>query len=303
MIDISIIIVSYKVKSLLIDCLQSIFQNNNGLSIEIIVVDNNSNDGSVEAVKEKFKTVTLIENKINLGFPAANNQALKIAEGKFILLLNPDTEIKVDALLKMIQFLNENPAISLLGPKLLNSDGSFQSSYWRFPTFWNVTVELFYLNKIFNNKYYPEKKSDTPFEVDSLSGAALFFRKELLQKIGLLDETLFWIEDIDFCYRAKQNGYKIIYFPDAEIIHHIGQSAKKDYRISLSNQVFNKIKFFGKHYSRLSKISITIVSFIHCVLKLIAFSILAPVNIIARRKAAAYWYMLPKIFNPPTSIA
>ena len=301
-IEISIIIVSYNVKDFLIKCLTSVYQSSLFNSIETIVIDNNSTDSSIAAIKEFFPQVQLIENKHNAGFPAANNQGFKIAKGNYIFMLNPDTELQDDALFKLFDFMENNSSIDIIAPLLLNSDFSFQSNVWRYPTFWSIFCEMHYLNFFLRSKNYKDKDFSLSFEAESFSGAAIFFRQEVLTKIGLLDETMFWIEDVDFCYRANQAGLKLLYYPKSKIVHHIGQSAKKNYKVSLSNQIFNKIKFFKKYKSNTKYYLIIFLSFYHVLIKLLLFSLLSPFKLIYWRKAKAYAYILTKVFNPPIGI-
>lgn len=302
-IDISIIIVSYNVKDFLLKSLQSIFNPlNDKINYEVIVIDNNSTDDSIKCIRKYFPKTILIGNSYNAGFPKANNQGFAIAKGKYIFMLNPDAELTRDALSMLFEYMENHLDIALVAPKLLNTDDSFQQSVWRYPTILNVFSEMYYMYFFLREKNYHEKDFDKFFEAESFSGAALFFRYELLKIVGVLDENLFWIEDIDFCYRVKKSGFKLMYFPDAQVRHHVGKSAKKNYRVSLSNQIFNKIKFFKKHYTIFDYISIIAISFFHVALKLIFFLFLSPINITYWRKAKAYLYTLPRIFNPPKGI-
>lgn len=301
--EISIVIVNYNVRDLVLACLESLYRFlPPTLEIETIVVDNNSADQSVEAIRSRFPQVILINNDFNAGFPAANNQAFRIAKGKYIFMLNPDTEFIDDSLVKLYDFLENHPEISLVAPQLRNTDGSYQRSVWRFPRARDVFFEMYYLSALLGHKNYEDKNLDTSFEAESVSGAAIFFRRELFETVGMLDETMFWIEDIEFCYRAHQQGLKLVYLPEAKIKHHIGQSAKKNYKISLSNQIFNKIKFFRAHHKGFRSFLVTVMSFFHVIMKLVIFGLLSPLNVIYRRKAIAYAYTLPKVFNPPAGI-
>jgi GT2 family glycosyltransferase len=303
-IKVSIVIVNYNVKELILTCIGSLFQFcENPDNLEVIVVDNQSIDGSCEAIKKDFPQVVLIENKENAGFPKANNQGFSVAKGEYIFMLNPDTEFKENSIAKLIYFMKKNPEIGLVGPGLLNSDGSHQSSVWRYPSLFSIFCELHYLSSLLKRKNYLDKDFTKHFEAESFSGAAIFFRKTVLDKIGNLDETMFWIEDVEFCFRAVQNDIKCVYFPETKIIHHIGQSAKKNYTISISNQIFNKIKFFNKHHSNFSAKLVILLSFLHVVQKSIVFGILSPFNVVYKRKAAAYRYTIFKVFNPPKGIA
>lgn len=303
-IDISVVIVSYKVKDLVSKCIESLFlYTDKAIKLEVILIDNASEDGTLELISEKFPQVKLIANKENKGFPAANNQGFEKASGKYILMLNPDTEFFNDAIRKIFNRIESDKDLWMIAPKLLNTDKSRQQSVWRFPKVRDVFYETHYMHSALGTKNYRDKDFNQAFEADSFSGAAILFRKELLKKIGKLDETMFWIEDVEFCYRASQAGLKRLYFPDAEIIHHIGQSAKKNYNISILNQVVNKIKFFRKHGTKWQHFSVVCLSFYHVKLKLLVFGLLSPFKKIYRLKAKAYWFTLFKVFNPPKGIS
>lgn len=299
-IDISVVIVSYNVKDLVLICLETLYKFlPNDILIECVLVDNCSVDNTINSVQEKFPKVITIVNDFNAGFPAANNQAFKIVTGEYILMLNPDTEFTDDSLKKLLLKIKTDPSVSLIAPMLLNSDHSRQLSVWRFPSIWSIFCETHYLNFLLGFKNYKDKDLTTPFEAQCFSGAAILFNREVFHKIGFLDETMFWIEDTEFCYRAYHAGLKLMYFPEAKIIHHVGQSAKKNYNISISNQIFNKMKFFKKHHSILSWSIVWILSFYHVVIKLLIFGLLSPFNKIYFKKAKAYFYTLPLVFNPP----
>lgn len=303
-VKVSIVIVNYNVKDLILTCIRSIYQfcGNTG-ELEIIVIDNKSIDGSCQAIRTEFPSVILLENNENEGFPKANNQGFSIAKGDYIFMLNPDTEFQENSIEKLWQFLEDNKTVGIVAPGLLNTDGTHQSSVWRYPSLFSIFCEFHYLTSLLKRKNYLDKDFTKQFEAESFSGAAIFFRKTVLDKIGNLDETMFWIEDVEFCYRAVQNGINCVYFPETKIIHHIGQSAKKNYTISISNQVFNKIKFFNKHHSNFSAKLVILLSFMHVVQKSIVFGILSPFNVVYKRKAAAYRYTIFKVFNPPKGIA
>ncbi|MEX1190259.1 MAG: glycosyltransferase family 2 protein [Bacteroidia bacterium] len=301
--DVSVVIVSYNVKDLLEKCLDSIYSQHSKLSLEVIVLENASSDGSADFIEWKYPQVTLVRNEKNEGFPKANNQGFALAKGKYILMLNPDTEFIDNGIEHMYDFLEKNQAIGLIAPKLLNSDKSLQLSTWRFPTLYSVFCELFFLNSLNQKHFYSDKNLDEPFQADSFSGAALFFKSSLLKSAKGLDESMFWIEDIDFCFRLTREGFAMQYRPEIQVIHHSGQSAKKNYNISLSNQIFNKIKFFRKHHSITAFRLVQGMSFIHVSIKILIFTLLSPVNLVYYRKLKAYIYTWPKVFNPPNGIA
>jgi N-acetylglucosaminyl-diphospho-decaprenol L-rhamnosyltransferase len=294
---ISVVIVSYEVRELLLACLYSIEKAPGGIeNIEIIVVDNNSSDGSAEAVRQNFPYVKVIDNKFNSGFSAGNNQGIALAKGKYIFLLNPDTEVVGDALHDLERYLDNHPACSLVAPQLLNSDGSIQVSAWKNHRVSTLIVETFYLHKFINTINYPPDCFEREFEPLSLSGAALFFRKSLTEEIGMLDEQLFWMEDIDFCFRARQRG-KLAYFLNAKVVHHSGQSQKKNYNISISNQLISKLKYFRKHTGRLAAGLANLSCFLFVCSRILAFSVVSPFGKLYRMKAKAYFYTFSKLMR------
>ena len=254
----SIIIVNYNVKHFLLQCLQSIEKASNNIKLEIIVVDNNSIDDSVEVLKKKFPYVNIIVNKKNLGFSKANNQAIKIAQGKYILLLNPDTVIQENTLESTINFLNNNKQVGALGVKMIDGNGVFLPESKRsLPRPSTAFYKIFGLSKLFpkSKKFgqyhlnYIDKNKIS--EIDVISGAFFMVRKKVLDKIGLLDEQFFMYgEDIDLSYRIQKSGYKNFYFPNTSIIHYKGESTKK----TSVNYIFifykAMILFVKKHYSK-----------------------------------------------------
>ena len=226
----SIIIVNYNVKFFLEQCINSIKTGSKGLKIEIIIVDNNSTDGSVNMIKNEFPKCIVIENKKNVGFSKANNQGIRKSKGKYVLLLNPDTIIEEDTLSKCISFMEKNSEAGSLGVKMIDGNGKFLPESKRsFPSPMVAFYKIFGLSTIFpkSKKFgtYHLKFLDEEeiHEVDVLSGAFLFIRKEVLNKIGLLDEDFFMYgEDIDISYRIQKSGFKNYYFPKTKIIHYKG---------------------------------------------------------------------------------
>lgn len=254
----SVIIVNYNVKHFLEQCLNSVIGSAKHCETEIFVVDNNSVDGSTAMVKEKFPEVILIENKENFGFSYANNQAIRIAKGKYILLLNPDTVIEEDTLKLVTDFMDTHPDAGGLGVKMIDGKGRFLPESKRgLPTPEVAFYKIFGLSKIFprSKKFgqyhltYLDK--DKVHEIDVLSGAFMLLRKETLDKVGLLDETFFMYgEDIDLSYRITLGGYKNYYYPETTIIHYKGESTKKgsvNYVIVFYNAM---IIFAKKHFSK-----------------------------------------------------
>jgi hypothetical protein len=227
--DLSIIIVNLNTKDLTIDCIDSIQNEGSRIKKEIIVVDNGSVDGSVEELKryeKKLKNFTVVFNKENLGFARANNQGIRKAKGKYILLLNSDTLVKKGALGKLIKFAKGKVDAGVVGARLLNPDGSLQSSCYHFPTIKNAIREYWFSQKGLFEKYAPQGKN--PQAVDAVVGAAFLITPKALKKVGVLDERYFaYFEDIDYCKKVWQKGLKVYYLPEAEIIHYHGATFKK----------------------------------------------------------------------------
>lgn len=295
---ISIIIVSYEVRSLLKACLASIVQQEtSGFSVETIVIDNASSDGSAEMVQAEFPAVRLIANTANEGFSQANNQGMELAGGNYIFLLNPDTELQAGSLQKLFDFAQTQQTLFLAGPQLLNSDGSLQVSAWKTPVVSAMIAEALFLHRVFGVSEYPKEQFATAFSPGMLSGAALFFPRRLFETIGGLDPQLFWMEDADFSFRAKKSGAALIYFPDAKVIHHSGQSSKKNQRIVVSNQLLSKLKYYKKHLSGFSVATGVFFCFIHICSRIFLFSLFAVFSRNARMKASAYLFTFRKFFR------
>ncbi len=255
--DLSIIIVNYNVKEFLQNLLHSIEKASSNITKEIIVVDNASDDGSIEFINEKFPKVKLIANNVNLGFGKANNIGFKQATGKFILLINPDTIVAEDTLEKMIRFIETNKDAGLAGCKILNPDGTLQLACRRsFPGPWTSFTKVIGLSSLFpdsklfacyNLTYLNENQT---YEVDAISGSFMMMRKEVYEKVGGFDEQFFMYgEDLDLCYRIQKSGFKVYYVHTAQIIHYKGESTK---RSSLDEtKVFYSAMhlFVKKHFS------------------------------------------------------
>jgi hypothetical protein len=296
-ISLSIIIVNYNVKELLIKCIESIYNFHKG-NFEIILVDNNSTDDSIVDVQDKFPQVTVIANKSNEGFPKANNQGIAMAKGEFILLLNPDTELTDSSIEKLINYYNSQSELLIIVPKLLNSDLSIQQSIQPFITVGEIVSETFFLHKWYKgNKSYFTNFKDVAQEVEAVSGAAILIGKEVITTIGGLDEDLFWTEDMEFCYRASLNGIKRIYYPNAAIIHHVGQSGNKNMNVMLSNQVLTKIKYFKKNHPYWEFVIVKWFRFIHILSRIFMFGVLSIINSKYKTKFMAYKFTFKRFMK------
>ena len=254
----SIVIVNYNVKYFLEQCLHSVQKATLGLESEVFVVDNNSVDGSLKMVKDKFPDVHLIENKDNKGFSKANNQAIRKSKGEYILLLNPDTIVEDDTLIKVIKFMDEHSDAGGLGVKMIDGKGKFLPESKRglpspsvsfFKIFGFST--LFPKSRIFSKYHLGYLDKDKINQIDILAGAFMLLRKKVLDEIGLLDEAFFkYGEDIDLSYRITQAGYKNYYYPETRIIHYKGESTKKS-SINYVFMFYNAMIIFAKkHFSK-----------------------------------------------------
>lgn len=229
--DITIIIVNWKVRALLEKCLRSIQKYSEGLNVEIIVVDNDSQDNTAEMLVMDFMDVVAITLPQNVGFAAACNRGIKQASADLILLLNPDTEVTEFALRDMVGYMRVHPEVSILGPQIINSDDSIQKSIRRFPNLLSqILVLLKLINVTPNNKYlqhylYTDFNYQKEQVAQQVMGAAMLIRRDTVDKIGLLDERFFvWFEEVDYCLRAKKANLLVKYSPDIKIKHVSGAS-------------------------------------------------------------------------------
>lgn len=261
-VDITVIIVNFNTKELLAACLESLFNQKN-IHLEIIVVDNNSTDGSIEYARGLSKKVTLIENSSNIGFAAANNKGIAIAQGRYILLLNSDTEVHPETLAIMKTFMDENTTIGASTCFVKLPDGTIDpASHRGFPTPWAALTYFTGLERLFPSsrffaryhQWYKDMKS--PHEIDCPSGAFFLVRKSVADKVGVLDEQFFmYAEDIDWAYRIKQKGYPIFFFPGVSILHKKKQSGRASSEVSVRKQTekyfyITMEQFYRKHYMK-----------------------------------------------------
>ena len=234
--ELSVIIVSFNVRDFLKQCVHSVLIASENIDCEIFVVDNNSEDGSIEMITSEFPVVKLIINNVNAGFSSANNQAIKKAAGRFVLLLNPDTVVENDTFSKCIDFMNKRPDAGAMGIRMINGEGRFLPESKRaLPTpgiafFKSFGFSFLFPESRFLNRYYlPQTDNHETSLTEVISGAFMFIRREVLNKSGLLDEDFFMYgEDIDLSYRLLQTGYKNYYFPEVQIVHFKGRSTEKN---------------------------------------------------------------------------
>ncbi|MDD5749528.1 MAG: glycosyltransferase family 2 protein [Patescibacteria group bacterium] len=256
--DFSIIIVNWKVRDLLDRCLASILADAGDLTLEIIVVDNNSQDGSLKMLAQKYPQIKVLALEKNFGFAKANNLALAKASGSYIVLLNPDTEIVPGFFGQSKAYLESNPEVVIFGPKLLNPDASIQASVRSLPDWRSQILILLKLKniplakKFFQAYLLPDFDYDREQPVDQIMGAAIVARAEVLKSLNFFDERFFiWFEEVDLCYRAKKNGWLLKYFPGASVVHYGGQSFGQANTLK-KQMIFNKslLYYFYKHQPR-----------------------------------------------------
>lgn len=256
--DLSILIVNYNTRELTLDALRSVYRSQTNYTFEVILIDNHSTDSSVEAIKEEFPQVKIIENQENVGFAKANNQGIRRAAGRYILLLNSDTIIQPDTLEIMLRFMDQHPNIGASGCKVVLPDGSLDKACRRgFPTPSASFYYAFGLAKLFPhvpkfNQYqlsYLDPDDDYP--VDCLVGAFMLVRREVIDHVGMLDEDFFMYgEDVDWCYRIKKAGWEIYYYPKTSIIHYKGAGKKRKSRKVVYEFHRAMILFHRKHYQK-----------------------------------------------------
>ena len=261
--DLTISIVNWNTVDELRGCLKSVLGQDGSVSFETIVADNASSDGSADMVISDFgDRVKLIRNSANVGFGAAHNQAIRLSRGRHVLLLNPDCRLlSGDVLGRLVRFMDESPDVGMLGPKMLNPDGTLQYSARRFPTMFAAVFRHTVLGKLFPDNRFVREYMMTDWDhaqttdVDWLSGSALMVRRETFEDIGLLDERFFiYCEDVDWCKRAHQSGWRVVYFPLVSVSHRIGAASDQN-PIEMIKQHHNSMmKYFLKHDARSPKI-------------------------------------------------
>ncbi len=266
MTDLSIIIVSFNTEKLTRECIESVVKNTKGISYEFLVMDNISKDGSVKMLKSLSQQfpLTLIENKDNIGFGAANNQGMKRAVGRYLLLLNSDTFVKDNTLGEMVKWMDENPKVGISSCALKNNDGSLQGTGGYFPNLFRVFAWMFFLEDIpylsrLIKPYHPmhpnspfykgEDFFKKPQERDWLTGAFFLFRREVFNDVGYFDKDYFmYVEEIDYAYTAKEKGWQVWFLPEWSITHYGGASGTSEFA-TLSEYKSLKV-FYKKHYPK-----------------------------------------------------
>jgi N-acetylglucosaminyl-diphospho-decaprenol L-rhamnosyltransferase len=297
---ISIIIVTFNTSALTRICLQSVLADSAGWDapIEIIVVDNASTDDTVSMISRLFPSVRLIVNAENVGYAKACNIGMRAANGRYLLLLNSDTQVQPGTLRALVHFMERHPEAGACGPKLLNEDQSLQPSGRPLPSFWSVALGMTRAYRLWKRDLYIQlnRNYDQVASVGEISGAAIFVRRDVYQRVGGLDERFFaYYEDVDWCKRIGEAGYKIYYVPEARVIHRwrgtSGKLPKEVYSAGLRSLRY----YFTKHHSRAAQMGIQL--------------LLAGKETVMLAKAAVqrrwpdlrfHWQMMQEVFAPIT---
>lgn len=252
--DVSVIIVNWNTRNLLRDCLASVYASISNIEFEVIVIDNASSDSSADMVRVEFPQVLLMQNDTNKGFAAANNQGIAAARGRYVLLLNSDTVVLNNAVEKVVCFADSHPQAGVVGCRVLNPDGSLQLTCFMFPSVFNMFLSITYLYKLFPRSTFwgRERMSwwdrDDEREVDVVTGCFMLVRQEGIKQVGLMDDKFFmYAEEADWCYRFREAGYRLLFTPNAEIIHLGGASSKQVKPKMIAQWKKSMLLYFRKH--------------------------------------------------------
>lgn len=305
--DLSIIIVNWNVKDLLRACLHSIDAGRGDLDLEVIVVDSASGDGSAAMLAADFPWVTLIACTENVGFPRGNNLGIAKANGRYILLLNPDTVVVGQALTTLLTYLQTHPDAGIVGAQLLNGDGSVQSSRRRFPTLATAFFESTWLEsvaprRLLDHYYVRDLPDDKIADVDWVTGACMMAPRAVVEAVGGLDEAYFmYSEELDWCRRIKNAGWRIVYLPAAQIIHYEGKSSEQAVVARHINFQQSKLRYFRKYHSRLAASLLRLFLLLNYFWQLVLEGMkgaLGHKRPLRRQRVQAYWAVLRSGLHP-----
>jgi len=261
-VDLSIVIVNWNTQELLDQCLQSLENTVQTVDYRVWVVDNGSVDGSVAMVQSRYPSVHVIANSENVGFVRANNQALAHCVGRYVLLLNSDTQALPGSIDESVRFMDGRPLAGMVGVRLVNPDETFQASYTPFPTLWREFLILTSLGRRLIRPYYPSSGPQIECGEQEIAGymegAYLLARREALEQVGELDERIFmYAEDVDWCYRFYKAGWELWYLPMCPVVHYGGQSTSKRPGRMEAELYRGRVYFFRKHYGRAAALCLT----------------------------------------------
>lgn len=277
----SVIIVSYNTREMTLRCLATLAKALEGIASEVIVVDNGSNDGSVEAIRDTDPRARIVQNLDNLGFGAANNQGLDAAEGDFFLLLNSDAFPEANAITEMLSFLQEHADTGVAGPRILNQDGSLQVSCYKFPSPVHAWKENLWLSRGYNDWSHDEVR-----EVEFVIGACMLVRREAFLDVGGFDENFFmYSEEADWERRMRDHGWKVMFVPSAQVTHLGGASGISE-KAAVTRHFFTSLDYYGrKHHGVLGLVAIRGAMIVGCSMRAILWSIASLLP--SRREVAA----------------
>lgn len=306
--DVSIIIVNWNTRDILKECLQSVYQQTEGVDFEVIVIDNASDDDSVAMIKSDFPQVVLIENKENKGFATANNQGMAVAKGRYCLLLNSDTVVLDNAITKTVEFADHQDKTAVVGCRVLNPDKTLQPTCFMFPSLLNMFLSSTYLYKLFRrSKFFGRERltwwqRDDVRQVDVVTGCFMLVSRQAIDQVGMMDESFFMYgEETDWCYRFKKAGWNVLFTPGAEIIHLGGQSSAKVRGEMVVQLRIGILQFMKKHYNGLVHALASLLVALFFLLRLPAWLLIALLNGRCRQtalvRARAYWSGLFKVLS------
>jgi GT2 family glycosyltransferase len=289
MFDLSIVIVSWNAKEYVRQCLSSLRAATAGLSAEVIVVDNASSDGTPDVIEQEFPEVKLVRNSNNAGFAKGNNIGIRMASGKYVALINSDVTVPVGCLQKMVCYLDQHPAVGMLGPRMLTPSGFPGPSCMRKPSLgiW-LTHALglaSFIPKLSLQIQHPESVGTE--EVDVLNGWFWMVRKVALDQVGLLDERFFMYgEDIDWCHRFWERGWRLVYFADAEALHFGGASSARAPVLFYVEMQRANLQYWKRYHGRISQVAYFLIVFLHQVCRVLGYSVVYLLQPHARCEAA-----------------
>ncbi len=300
---ISIIIITYNSFNEIGRCLESIYRQTDSVDVETIVVDNASTDFTSEIVTNKFPSITLIQNQTNIGFAAAVNQAAVQSKSDYLLILNPDTILESNFFNKLHTSIEGKSDLSIIGFKLIGANGEHQPTCWKNPSLKTLFFEMFLPHKL-SLKLVTENKHSLS-EVDSVSGACMLVKRNVFQKLGGFDENFFmYLEDLDFCLRARKAGYKVFTNPEIKIVHHVAKSSWQDIQSFFLNIYTSKIYFFRKHYRTASFLLALLLISIGIMLRIVMYFIAGGLSFNKKllRLSKYHIFVLKKIITRPDII-
>ncbi len=279
MVDVSVVVVSWNARRYVQECLESI-RHTVGVTVQVIVVDNGSSDGTPEMVIQDFPHVFLIPNSQNLGFARANNIGIQAATGKYVCLVNSDVNVPPECLSHLYRYLEHNPTVGMVGPRMLIPNGNVARSYMRFPTSWNCLCHalsldvLFRGSRLFGGILMTDFRCETTSEVDVLNGWFVAVRRNALREVGLLDEAFFMYgEDIDWSYRFHKSGWKRIYLTSAQALHYGGASSSvAPTRFYIEMHKAN-LQYWRKHHTSVEVLGYWLITLIHHMLRVVGHGV------------------------------